>query len=236
MWRWAFLVVRPQLSSPNPNFSGPRTRTTKSDSWSLLTHQLLGRLKFTIPNLQIYSPKKANSEKLGLGIDNPRKIVFSSLRMKKCSERVVNDRHFWNPGVFSYAMIPRWRPNLNVFFFFFIVTSVVYDQNRHLTFSHGVMDFKILLINVLRRKVNINGDNTNPTHDVENYNAFTGNTRSAIHKQKTSKPLSTSTGHRIHEVITVNNDANKRLVINITRSSLISNFRCTFVQQITILK
>jgi hypothetical protein len=37
---------------------------------------LLGRLKFTIPNLQIYLPKKANFEKLGLGIDNPCRIVF----------------------------------------------------------------------------------------------------------------------------------------------------------------
>jgi hypothetical protein len=37
---------------------------------------LLGRLKSTIPNLQIYLPKKANSEKLGLGIDNPCRIVF----------------------------------------------------------------------------------------------------------------------------------------------------------------
>jgi hypothetical protein len=32
---------------------------------------LLGRLKPTIPNLQIYSSKKAKSEKLGLGIYNP---------------------------------------------------------------------------------------------------------------------------------------------------------------------
>jgi hypothetical protein len=37
---------------------------------------LLGRLKSTIPNLQIYSLKMANSEKLGLGIDNPCRIVF----------------------------------------------------------------------------------------------------------------------------------------------------------------
>jgi hypothetical protein len=37
---------------------------------------LLGRLKSTIPNLQISLPKKANSEKLGLGIDNPCRIVF----------------------------------------------------------------------------------------------------------------------------------------------------------------
>jgi hypothetical protein len=73
-------------------------------------------LKFTIPNLQIYLPKKANFEKLGLGIDNPCRIVFLSLRMNKGLER-VNDRHFWNPGVSSYAMIPRCRPNSRVFFF-----------------------------------------------------------------------------------------------------------------------
>ncbi len=67
----------------------------------------------------------ADSEKLGLGIDNPCTIVFFSLRMNKCLKR-VNDRHFWNPGVFSYAMIPRCHPNSLVFFFFFfffIVTS-----------------------------------------------------------------------------------------------------------------
>jgi hypothetical protein len=71
------LIVRPKLSSPNPNFSKPRTRTENSDFLSRLTHQLLGGLKSTISNLQIYLPKKrANSEKLGLGIDNPCGIVF----------------------------------------------------------------------------------------------------------------------------------------------------------------
>jgi hypothetical protein len=60
---------------------------------------------------------------LGLGIDNPRKIVSLSLRMNKCLER-VSDRHFWNPGVFSYAMIPRCCPNSRVSFL--IVTSIVY--------------------------------------------------------------------------------------------------------------
>jgi hypothetical protein len=58
-----------------------------------------------------------------MGIDNPCRIVFLSLRMNECLER-VNDRLFWNPGVFSYAMIPRWHPNSRVFFF--IVTSIVY--------------------------------------------------------------------------------------------------------------
>jgi hypothetical protein len=32
----------------------------------------------------------------------------------------------WNPGVISYAMIPRCRPNSKVIFFPFIVTSIVY--------------------------------------------------------------------------------------------------------------
>jgi hypothetical protein len=39
----------------------------------------------------------------------------------------VNEPHFWNPGVFSNAMIPRCHPNKE-FFFFFIVTSIVYAQ------------------------------------------------------------------------------------------------------------
>jgi hypothetical protein len=38
-------------------------------------------------------PKKSNSEKLGLRIDDPCRIVVLSLRMKKCLER-VNGRHF----------------------------------------------------------------------------------------------------------------------------------------------
>jgi hypothetical protein len=44
--------------------------------------------------------------------------------MNKYLER-VNGRHFWNPGVFSYALIPRCRPNSS-FFSSFIVTSIVY--------------------------------------------------------------------------------------------------------------
>jgi hypothetical protein len=42
--------------------------------------------------------------------------------MNKCLER-INDLHFWNPGVLSYAMIPRCCPNSRVFF---IVASVVF--------------------------------------------------------------------------------------------------------------
>jgi hypothetical protein len=43
--------------------------------------------------------------------------------MNMCLKR-VDDRHFWTPGVFSYAMKPRCHPNSRVFFPF--VTSVVY--------------------------------------------------------------------------------------------------------------
>jgi hypothetical protein len=64
------------LSSPNPDFSKLRSRTANSDFWSKLTHEFLGRLKSTIPNLQMYLPKRANSEQLGLGIDNPCRIVL----------------------------------------------------------------------------------------------------------------------------------------------------------------
>ncbi len=101
---------------PTPTSQNLAGRTANSDMWSRLTHQLLGRLKSTISNLQIYLPIKTNSEKLGLGIDNPCRIVFLSLRMNKGLER-VNDRHFWNPGVFSYALIPRSCPNSRALFF-----------------------------------------------------------------------------------------------------------------------
>ncbi len=101
---------------PTPTSQNLELEQQISDFWSRLSHQLLGRLKSTIPNLQIYQPKKATSEKLGLGIDNPcRMVFFLSLRMNKCLER-VNDRHFWNPRVVSYAMIPRCHPNSRVSF------------------------------------------------------------------------------------------------------------------------
>ncbi len=47
--------------------------------------------------------------------------------MNKYLER-ANDRHIWNPGVVSYAMIPRCRPNSIVLFL--IVTSIVYGLRR----------------------------------------------------------------------------------------------------------
>ncbi len=54
MRQYAFLVVRPRLSSSNPNFSKPSSRAANSDFWSRLAQQLLGRLKSTIPYLQLY--------------------------------------------------------------------------------------------------------------------------------------------------------------------------------------
>jgi hypothetical protein len=147
MRQYAFLVVRPLLSSPNPNFSKPRTRTENSDFWSWLTHQLFGRLKSTIPNLQIYLPTKANSEKLGLGIDNPCRIVFLSLWMNKCME-MVNGRHFWNPGVISYAMIPRCCPNSRVFFYNLWLNLghnvILFLPESELNSWRGKMRFKIV--------------------------------------------------------------------------------------------
>jgi hypothetical protein len=106
--------VHPQLSSSNPEFSKPKNRTANSDFRSRLINCLEDWNAQFLTCRSIYR-KKANSEKLGLGIDNPCRIVFSSLRMNKCLER-VNDRHFWNPGVFSYAMILRCRPNSRVIF------------------------------------------------------------------------------------------------------------------------
>ncbi len=135
MRQCAFLVVRPQSSRSNPNFSKPRTRTANSDFWSRLTHQLLERLKFTISNLQIYLPKRRILRSWRWGLTIHSRIVFLSWRMNKCLER-VNGRHFWNPGVFSYAIIPRCRPNSRVFFF--IVTSIVYGIEGYTTWRRFV--------------------------------------------------------------------------------------------------
>ncbi len=63
-----FWLSAQKLSSPNPNVSKPRTRTANSDFWSWLTQQLPGRLKSTIPNLQIYfSKKKGEFWEVGVG-------------------------------------------------------------------------------------------------------------------------------------------------------------------------
>jgi hypothetical protein len=85
---------------------------------------LLGRFKSTIPHLQIYLLKKANSEKLGLGIDNPCRIYSLSLRMNKCLER-VNGRHFWN---YQLRNDTKMSPQLKSYFF--IVPSIVYDHSN----------------------------------------------------------------------------------------------------------
>jgi hypothetical protein len=109
---------------PTPTSQKPRSRTANSDFWSRLSHQLLGRLKSTIPYLQIYLPKEANSEELGLGIDNPcRTFFFWVCRWTSAWRGLINDRHFWNPGVFSHAMLPTCRSNSRGFYFIFFFKS-----------------------------------------------------------------------------------------------------------------
>jgi hypothetical protein len=104
--------ARKQPRTPN---TGPRSITANLDVWGRLTRQLLGRLKSTIPNQEIYSPKRANSEKLGLGIDkySCRIIFFQGLRMIKCLER-VNDRHFWNWSLLL-RNVNKMSPQLKIF-------------------------------------------------------------------------------------------------------------------------
>jgi hypothetical protein len=61
---------------------------------------------------------------------------FLSLRMNKCWER-VDGRHFWTPGVFSYAMIPRCRRTQEFFFFFLSSSShpsIVYGCNLQMLY------------------------------------------------------------------------------------------------------
>ncbi len=108
-----FLVVRPQLSSSNPNFSKPKTRTANSDFWSWLTHRSIHQKR------QILRSWGGDWQSM--------QDSFLSLRMNKCLKR-VNDRRFWNPGVFSYAMIPRCHPNLRVFFHRHIYSLWLYVQ------------------------------------------------------------------------------------------------------------
>ncbi len=71
-WLSAHNCQVPTPTSQNLELEQP-IRTFGAD-W--LTHFLHGRLKSTISNLQMYIPKKANSEKLGLAIDNPCRIFF----------------------------------------------------------------------------------------------------------------------------------------------------------------
>ncbi len=127
MRQLAFLVVRPQLSSSNRNFSKPRSRTANADFWSRLTHQLLGRLKSAIPSLPIVLPKKGKFWEVGVGDWQSMQDSFSWVCGWTSTCRGLMTGIFWNPGVFSYAMIPRCRPNERVFFFF-IVASIVYGE------------------------------------------------------------------------------------------------------------
>jgi hypothetical protein len=69
--------------------------------------------------------------------------------MNECLER-VNGRHFWNPGVFSYATIPRCRPNSRVFFFL-IVTLIVYASDTLKLFHLRVHSLKIACLIALQR-------------------------------------------------------------------------------------
>ncbi len=123
----AFLIVRPQLSSSNPNFSKPRNWTANSDFWSRLTHQLLGRLKSTIPNLQIYLPKNGGFWEVGVG-----------------DWQSMQDSVFWvcgwtiawrglMTGIFGImeSLATQWHKDIapTQEFFFFIVASMVYELN-----------------------------------------------------------------------------------------------------------
>ncbi len=101
-----------------------RTRAANSDFYSWLTYELLGRLRSTNPNLQIYLPKNANSEKLGLGIDNSCRKVILSLRMNKCLE-MVNGRSL-DSATHQYQDLALTQE------FSFIVTSIVYGLDPHL--------------------------------------------------------------------------------------------------------
>ncbi len=71
-------------------------------------------------------------------------FFFFSLRMNKCLER-VNDRHFWNPRVLSYAMIPRYRPNSRLFFFFhrriYSLCTIQYSTATSTLCSSGDKDY-----------------------------------------------------------------------------------------------
>jgi hypothetical protein len=59
------------------------------------------------------------------------------LTVLKCLKR-VHDRHFWNPGVVSYAMIPRCHP-----VFFSIVISIVCDIDHSIAsiYTHQIRIF-----------------------------------------------------------------------------------------------
>jgi hypothetical protein len=64
--------------------------------------------------------------------------------VNKCFLR-VNDWHFWNPEVISYAMIPRRRPSSTIFFP--IVASVIYCDEQHFAGCHGKKESKQRFLN-----------------------------------------------------------------------------------------
>jgi hypothetical protein len=141
------MVVRPQLSSPNPNFSKPRIWATISDFWSRLTHELLGRLKFTIPNLQIYLPKIGEFWEVGVGDWQSMKDSFFFW--------VYGWTSAWRgliTGIFGIleSSTTQWYQDVaptQEFFFFFIVQiqSIVYAFGHDAQLMVNVCVFKNLL-------------------------------------------------------------------------------------------
>jgi hypothetical protein len=130
-----------KLSSSNLNFLKPRTTTANSDFWSWLTHQLLGRLKSTIPNLQIYALKKGKFWEVGV---EDWQSTQDSFFFEFADAQVLGEgwwtRHFCIPGVFSYAMIPRCGPDSRGFFFHRHIYSLWFLLAR-LRFSSYIIAF-----------------------------------------------------------------------------------------------
>ncbi len=116
MGRWSSLVACQRLSSSIPNFSKSRSRPANSGIWNYqikdyqrlhawahasgtdFTHnKLLEGLKSTIRTFSNISTKKANSEKLGLGIENPRRRVFFFFSEFAGETVHFESWHCWNP-------------------------------------------------------------------------------------------------------------------------------------------
>ncbi len=144
MRRWSFLIVRPRLSSSNPNFSKPRSRTAYSDSWNYIkkdhcihawAHESGGdqlltclkdwNLKFLLCE---YIYQKGGFWEVGVG---DRQSLQESFPV--CGWTIAFFWGFmtctlWNPEVISDAMILKCRPNST--YFFFIVASTFYCIDR----------------------------------------------------------------------------------------------------------
>ncbi len=112
---------------PTPTSQNLATRTANSDLWSRLTHQLLWRLKSTISSLEIYSSNQANSEKLGLGIDNPCVIVFFWVCGCTSAWRGLMAGIF---GILESSATQWYQDVTPTQDFVFIVTSTVYGDDR----------------------------------------------------------------------------------------------------------